>query len=37
MVAINSLFIPLARTFNYGLKMLKVKGPKIWNTLSLLE
>ena len=32
-VASNSLFIPQARTSNYGLKMLKVKGPKIWNTL----
>ena len=31
--ATNSLFIPLARTTNYGLKMLKVKGPKIWNSL----
>ena len=32
-VATNSLFIPLARTYNNGLKKLKVKGPKIWNTL----
>ena len=32
-VASNSLFIPQARTSNYGLKMLKVKGPKIWNSL----
>ena len=32
-IATNSLFIPLARTTNYGLKMLKVKGPKIWNSL----
>ena len=32
-VATNSLFIPLARTSNYGLKKLEVKGPKIWNTL----
>ena len=32
-IATNSIFIPLARTTNYGLKMLKVKGPKIWNSL----
>ena len=32
-VATNSLFIPLARTTNYALKMLKVKGLKIWNSL----
>ena len=35
-VATNSLFIPLARTTNYGLKMLKVKGPKIWNSLPIV-
>ena len=29
----NNLFIPSARTSNYGLKLLKVKGPKIWNTI----
>ena len=31
MVATYILFISLARTSNYGLKMLKVKGPKMWN------
>ena len=30
---INNLFIPSARTTNYGLKQLKVNGPRIWNTL----
>ena len=35
-VATNSLFIPLARTTNYGLKKLKVKGPKIWNSLPIV-
>ena len=34
-VATNSLFIIQARTTNYGLKMLKVKGPKIWNSLPI--
>ena len=33
-VATNSLFP--ARTSNYGLKKLKVKGPKIWNTLPTI-
>ena len=32
-IATNSLFIPLARTTNYDLKMLKVKDQKIWNSL----
>ena len=30
---IHNLFIPSARTTNYGLKQLKVNGPRIWNTL----
>ena len=30
---INNLFLPSARTTNYGLKQLKVNGPRIWNTL----
>ena len=30
---INNLFIPSARTTNYGLKQIKVNGPRIWNTL----
>ena len=32
---INNLFIPSARTTNYGLKQLKVSGPRIWNALPL--
>ena len=29
----KNLFVPLARTSNYGLKLMKVNGPKIWNTI----
>ena len=29
----NNLFIPTARTSNYGMKLLKVEGPRIWNAL----
>ena len=29
----NNLFIPTARMSNYGMKLLKVKGPRIWNAL----
>ena len=29
----NKLFIPFARTTNYGLKKLTVNGPRIWNAL----
>ena len=29
----NNLFIPIARTTHYGLKSLKVQGPKIWNMI----
>ena len=29
----SNLFVPLARTSNYGLKLMKVNGPKIWNTI----
>ena len=29
----NNLFIPTARTSNYGVKLLKVKGPRVWNAL----
>ena len=32
-VAINNLFVPSIRTTNYGLKQLKVNGPRIWNEL----
>ena len=30
---INNIFTPSARTKNYGLKQLKVNGPRIWNAL----
>ena len=30
---IKNLFIPSARTTNYGLKQIKVNGPRIWNSL----
>ena len=30
---INYLFIPFARTTNYGLKQFRVNGPRIWNSL----
>ena len=29
----NNLFIPIARTSNYALKLIKVIGPKILNTI----
>ena len=29
----TNLFIPIARTSNYGLKLIKVNVPKIWNTI----
>ena len=29
-VSTNNLFIPIARSTNYGLKMFKVNGPEIW-------
>ena len=29
----RTLFVPSARTTNYGLKQLKVNGPRIWNEL----
>ena len=31
----NNLFIPFGRTTNYGLKKVKVNGPKIWNSLPI--
>ena len=30
---IKNLFIPSARTSNYGLKQLRVVDPRIWNAL----
>ena len=32
-VTTRTLFVPTARTSHYGLKLLKVQGPKIWNKL----
>ena len=32
-IVTNNLFIPIARTTNYGLKLTKVIGPKIWNSI----
>ena len=32
-IIINNLFVPTARTTNYGLKQLKVSGTMIWNEL----
>ena len=32
-IVINNLFVPSATTSNYGLKQLKVSGPRIWNKL----
>ena len=32
----NNLFIRTARTTHYGLKSLKVQGPKIWNVIPPL-
>ena len=31
----NNLFIHYARTTHYGLKLIRVSGPKIWNSLPL--
>ena len=31
----NNLAIPFGRTTNYGLKLIKVSGPKFWNSLPL--
>ena len=27
------IYLPFARTTNYGLKQLRVNGPRIWNSL----
>ena len=35
-ITTRTLFIPIARTSHYGLKLLKVQGPKIWNNLPPL-
>ena len=32
-VVINNLFVPSICTTNYGLKQVKVNGPRIWNEL----
>ena len=36
LVETRTLFVPTARTSNYGLKLLKVLGPKVWNSLPPL-
>ena len=33
LIPTRTLFVPYARTTNYGLKLIKVQGPKIWNKL----
>ena len=33
LLSTKNLFIPTARTSHYGLKKIKVLGPKIWNSL----
>ena len=35
-ITMNNLFIPSARTSHYGLKLIKVQGPKIWNEIPSL-
>ena len=35
-IVTKTLFVPIARTYNYGLKLLKVLGPNIWNSLTPL-
>ena len=32
-ITIENLFVPSARTSNYGLKQLRANGPRIWNAL----
>ena len=32
-ISTNNLFIPTARTSHYGLKQIKVLGPRLWNEL----
>ena len=32
-IIINSLFVPSARTSNYGLMSKGINGPRIWNVL----
>ena len=36
LVETRTLFVPTARTSNYGLKLLKVLGPRVWNSLPPL-
>ena len=35
-ITTRTLFIPFSRTTHYGLKQLKVQGPKIWNNIPSL-
>ena len=32
----RTLFVPAARTTNYGLKLIKVQGAKLWNNLPAI-
>ena len=36
LITTNNLFIPTARTSHYGLKLIKVQRPKIWNEIPPL-
>ena len=36
LITTNNLFIPTARTSHYGLKLIKIQGPKIWNEIPPL-
>ena len=36
LITTYNLFIPTARTSHYGLKLIKVQGPKIWNEIPSL-
>ena len=36
-VTARTLFVPFARTTHYGLKLIKVQGPKIWNSLPPIK
>ena len=36
LITTNNLFIPTARTYHFGLKLIKVLGPNIWNEIPPL-
>ena len=35
-ITTRTLFVPFSRTMHYGLKQLKIQGPKIWNNIQPL-